>query len=237
MRRKKAIIELSAIVLVAILALGWTFKVDNKPFLGLDLQGGLSVVLKPDTTDDEAISQAIVIMNQRINSLGVAEPTSTAGATTSSCRSPAWTTSRRRSTSSARPPSCGSSRCSPPSRPTAQPGPPPAPRPAAPGHHAHRHRAGRPSATTVAPSPAAVSPGTSEVAPAAGGTINGMGAAEGESAAGAQAPPTTISDQNPSTTAGVTPAPSTTVAAVPAGGTDGCAAIPPRRPRSTRRRR
>jgi preprotein translocase subunit SecD len=75
MRRKKALIYLAGVFAVALLALGFTFKVGNAPLLGLDLEGGVSVVLQPTTTaTDDQIDQAITIMNQRINSLGVAEP-------------------------------------------------------------------------------------------------------------------------------------------------------------------
>jgi preprotein translocase subunit SecD len=75
MRRKKALINLLVVVLVSALALGVTFKTGNAPLLGLDLEGGVSVRLTPTTeaTPDQ-IDQAIAIMNQRINSLGVAEP-------------------------------------------------------------------------------------------------------------------------------------------------------------------
>jgi len=52
------------------LAVGWT------PKLGLDLQGGFSVVLTtPDTTDPEVLDKAVEIMRQRIENLGsVQEP-------------------------------------------------------------------------------------------------------------------------------------------------------------------
>jgi preprotein translocase subunit SecD len=75
MRRKKALIYLIGITVFSVLVLGATFAVGNSPLLGLDLEGGVSVRLTP-TTDatDEQIEQAITIMNQRINSLGVAEP-------------------------------------------------------------------------------------------------------------------------------------------------------------------
>lgn len=75
MRRRKAIIQLTVFVLLAVLSLGLTLRSGNTPLLGLDLQGGVSVVLTPKAAaDDEQLNQAIAIMRQRIDSLGVAEP-------------------------------------------------------------------------------------------------------------------------------------------------------------------
>ena len=61
--------------LVAFGGLIATLVTGSSPLLGLDLQGGVSVVLTPtgDATDEQ-IDQAIAIMHQRINALGVAEP-------------------------------------------------------------------------------------------------------------------------------------------------------------------
>ena len=54
---------------VAVLALGY------KPLLGLDLQGGVSVVLTPKgEVDEERLQQAIAIIRQRVDAIGVAEP-------------------------------------------------------------------------------------------------------------------------------------------------------------------
>ena len=52
-----------------------TFAVGNKPQYGLDLQGGISVVLRP-TTDvpNDVLDRAVTIIRQRVDSLGVAEP-------------------------------------------------------------------------------------------------------------------------------------------------------------------
>src|SRR4051794_23660699 len=50
-------------------ALGWT------PQLGLDLQGGASVVLQPkEDVPDDVLDQTIEIIRQRVDALGVAEP-------------------------------------------------------------------------------------------------------------------------------------------------------------------
>src|SRR3954464_114481 len=69
---------LAALVGVALLAIPGS-PAHKKPTLGLDLQGGLEVVLKANppkghtlTTDD--ITRSIDIMRNRIDKLGVAEP-------------------------------------------------------------------------------------------------------------------------------------------------------------------
>ncbi len=75
MKRFRGYWSLIIIVLVAALALTYTFAAGNKPLLGLDLQGGVSVVLQPKgETDSDTINEAIAIIRQRIDALGVAEP-------------------------------------------------------------------------------------------------------------------------------------------------------------------
>ena len=75
MKRFRGYWSLIIIVLVAALALTYTFAAGNKPLLGLDLQGGVSVVLQPKgQTDSDTINEAISIIRQRIDALGVAEP-------------------------------------------------------------------------------------------------------------------------------------------------------------------
>ena len=55
MRRFRGYWSLITIVVVAALALLYTVVAGNKPLLGLDLQGGVSVVLQPDgPVDGEA---------------------------------------------------------------------------------------------------------------------------------------------------------------------------------------
>ena len=67
--------SLIGIVAVAILGLVLTFAVGNTPALGLDLQGGASVVLQPkEGSDSTAIDTAIDIIRNRVDGLGVAEP-------------------------------------------------------------------------------------------------------------------------------------------------------------------
>ena len=74
MRRKK-LAPLIFIVLVAAGALGWCLATDTSPELGLDLQGGVAVVLEPtEPATDEALDQAIEIIRRRVDGIGVAEP-------------------------------------------------------------------------------------------------------------------------------------------------------------------
>jgi preprotein translocase subunit SecD len=74
MRKRKAT-SLVVIVVVAIAALAYTFAADNSPQLGLDLQGGASVVLKPPSgTPSGTLDEAISIIRSRVDALGVAEP-------------------------------------------------------------------------------------------------------------------------------------------------------------------
>lgn len=73
--QRRPVWSLVIIVGVAALALTYTLVVGNKPFLGLDLQGGVSVVLQPTTpTDSDTLNQAKAIIDQRVNALGIAEP-------------------------------------------------------------------------------------------------------------------------------------------------------------------
>jgi preprotein translocase subunit SecD len=52
-----------------------TLAVGNKPQYGLDLQGGISVVLRPTTqVPSDVLDRAVTIIRQRVDSLGVAEP-------------------------------------------------------------------------------------------------------------------------------------------------------------------
>ncbi|MGQ0431414.1 MAG: protein translocase subunit SecD [Microthrixaceae bacterium] len=74
MRRKK-LTPLVIIVLAAAASLVGVIVTDTTPQLGLDLQGGVSVVLQPTKeSSDEALSQTISIIRSRVDALGVAEP-------------------------------------------------------------------------------------------------------------------------------------------------------------------
>ncbi|MDQ1370699.1 MAG: preprotein translocase subunit SecD [Acidimicrobiaceae bacterium] len=73
--RKSLWYSLIGIVAVAVIALGATLAAGHQPLLGLDLQGGASVVLQPKgKVDGGILNQAISIMRKRIDALGVAEP-------------------------------------------------------------------------------------------------------------------------------------------------------------------
>ena len=74
--RRRLMLPLAAILILAFGALAATVAVGNTPVLGLDLQGGVSVVLQPpdDVEDTLVIDQAIEVIRQRVDALGVAEP-------------------------------------------------------------------------------------------------------------------------------------------------------------------
>ena len=73
--RRNGLFSLIFIVLLAVAGLSGTLAAGNEPLLGLDLQGGVSVVLEPtEETDSDSLSQAIEIIRQRVDGLGVAEP-------------------------------------------------------------------------------------------------------------------------------------------------------------------
>jgi preprotein translocase subunit SecD len=62
-------VVLVGVAVGSVLAAGW------RPLLGLDLQGGVSVVLAPTApAEDAAIDQALEVIRNRVDSLGVAEP-------------------------------------------------------------------------------------------------------------------------------------------------------------------
>src|SRR2546425_10642314 len=70
----------TSIVFVALLvgpAVGG-FRASVKPLLGLDLEGGLSVILRgPPGTQRAVMDQALDHIRNRVDALGVAEPDST----------------------------------------------------------------------------------------------------------------------------------------------------------------
>lgn len=73
--RGKGLLPFVLTVLVTAAALVYTFAAENEPLLGLDLQGGVSVVLQPvEDATPEQLNQAIDIMRRRVDALGVAEP-------------------------------------------------------------------------------------------------------------------------------------------------------------------
>ena len=80
-RRTSALV----VIVVTVAAAIYTLVAGNEPLLGLDLQGGVSVVLQPTTPidpdtgeqldiDEEALDQTVEIIRSRVDALGVAEP-------------------------------------------------------------------------------------------------------------------------------------------------------------------
>jgi preprotein translocase subunit SecD len=74
--RRSMTISLAAILVIAVVALVAALGSGSSPRLGLDLQGGASVVLTPTGTyNSGALAQAQRIINDRVNGLGVAGAT------------------------------------------------------------------------------------------------------------------------------------------------------------------
>jgi preprotein translocase subunit SecD len=73
--KRSLVVSLVGIIVLAILSFGGTLIAGNSPQLGLDLQGGASVVLEPNRPVSSGIlNQAISIIRSRVDALGVAEP-------------------------------------------------------------------------------------------------------------------------------------------------------------------
>jgi preprotein translocase subunit SecD len=73
--RRSLTVSLVVVLLVAVGALTATLLSGDSPHLGLDLQGGASVVLEPKTkVKSGTLDQAIEIIRSRVDALGVAEP-------------------------------------------------------------------------------------------------------------------------------------------------------------------
>jgi preprotein translocase subunit SecD len=73
--RQRRTVSLVIITILAFGALVGTIAVGNTPQLGLDLQGGVSVVLQPPKgTPKDTVDTAIEIIRNRVDALGVAEP-------------------------------------------------------------------------------------------------------------------------------------------------------------------
>ncbi|HEX3393282.1 MAG TPA: protein translocase subunit SecD [Acidimicrobiales bacterium] len=73
--RRSLTVSLAVIILGALVVLGATLASGNSPQLGLDLQGGASVVLQPkNKVPSGTLNQAISIIRSRVDALGVAEP-------------------------------------------------------------------------------------------------------------------------------------------------------------------
>ena len=73
--RRSLWVSLIIYVLVAFGALAATIIIGNSPHLGLDLQGGTSVVLQPKgKVQGGTLDQSIEIIRSHVDALGVAEP-------------------------------------------------------------------------------------------------------------------------------------------------------------------
>jgi preprotein translocase subunit SecD len=73
--RRSLVVSLVVVVLIAVGSLAATLISGNTPQLGLDLQGGASIVLQPHTkVSSGVLDQAIEIIRNRVDALGVAEP-------------------------------------------------------------------------------------------------------------------------------------------------------------------
>lgn len=75
MKKRRHLVTLLFVFLIAIGSISFTLVKDNKPALGLDLQGGISLVLAPAKKVDSAVlTQSIEIIRNRVDALGVGEP-------------------------------------------------------------------------------------------------------------------------------------------------------------------
>jgi preprotein translocase subunit SecD/SecD/SecF fusion protein len=74
--RQKNYLAIAGLI-VLLVASAWSFWPPSKTITqGLDLRGGLSVILTPKTTaDSNAMNRALTIINNRVNGLGVSEAT------------------------------------------------------------------------------------------------------------------------------------------------------------------
>ena len=72
---RRNLVNVIVIVVVAVAGVVYTLVAGNEPLLGLDLQGGASVVLEPTRVAEPAeLDVAVEIIRNRVDGLGVAEP-------------------------------------------------------------------------------------------------------------------------------------------------------------------
>ncbi len=65
----------SALALLSVAGIIYTGVAGNEPLLGLDLQGGVSVVYAPtEPASEETLDQTLEIIRERVDAIGVAEP-------------------------------------------------------------------------------------------------------------------------------------------------------------------
>ncbi|MDQ3932972.1 MAG: protein translocase subunit SecD [Actinomycetota bacterium] len=79
MKRSRLLASIIGVAIVVVGLLAWMVGLGARPRLGLDLQGGISVILTPVTqpgqpVDDEVLDETIEVIRSRVDSLGVAEP-------------------------------------------------------------------------------------------------------------------------------------------------------------------
>jgi preprotein translocase subunit SecD len=107
--------SLIGVVLAVIVTLVYVIASGNTPILGLDLQGGVSVILAP--TEDASPEELTVIRDQIRSELerqGIAEPDVRVQGDTIVVDLPACETSKKRSAPSTSPASSSSAPCSTP---------------------------------------------------------------------------------------------------------------------------
>ncbi|MDG1988895.1 MAG: hypothetical protein P8J19_02270, partial [Acidimicrobiales bacterium] len=72
---RRQLVYLLGIVILSVLASTMTVVWGNKPLLGLDLQGGVSVrLVATEPATEEMLDQTVSIIRDRVDGLGVAEP-------------------------------------------------------------------------------------------------------------------------------------------------------------------
>ena len=74
---RRHVLQLTMVIAIVFIPLIAVFATHTTPQLGLDLQGGISVVLAPKSgvkVKSDALTQAVSIIRNRVDSLGVAEP-------------------------------------------------------------------------------------------------------------------------------------------------------------------
>ena len=76
---KKDKIRLGAVLAIIVIALLIVFPIGNRLHLGLDLKGGVHIVLQAKGTQDnpvnnESIERLLAILRNRIDQYGIAEP-------------------------------------------------------------------------------------------------------------------------------------------------------------------
>ncbi|GIU83631.1 MAG: hypothetical protein KatS3mg008_0406 [Acidimicrobiales bacterium] len=72
---RRPLVSISLMVAITAAGMGWVFATGAGPLLGLDLKGGVSVVLSPrGEFREDTLDKAIEIIRKRVDGLGVAEP-------------------------------------------------------------------------------------------------------------------------------------------------------------------